>query len=147
MAGRGPDTTSTHLIFFIAATVIATATAGILSGVITDVVGKAQARGHAFGNEIASDITIINDPAQVVVSPSTVFYVKNTGATTLDYANATVILDGQIVTTTKSLMGGETSFREGAITQLTYAATPSAGDHRVKITMENGVSDEMRFRV
>ena len=143
----GADTTSTHLIFFIAATVIATATAGILSGVITDVVGKAQVRGHAFGNEIASDVKIINDPAMVVVSPSTLFYVKNTGSTTLDYANATVLLDGQVVSTTKALLDGETSFRSGAIMQITYAGTPAAGDHRVQVTMENGVSDEMRFRV
>jgi archaellum component FlaG (FlaF/FlaG flagellin family) len=143
----GADTTSTHLIFFIAATVVATATAGILSGVITDVVGKAQVRGHAFGNEITSEVKIINDPSKVVVSPSTIFYVKNTGATTLDYNNATVLVDGAVVTTTKALLNGETSFRSGAIMQITYAATPAAGDHRVLVTMENGVNDEMRFRV
>ena len=143
----GADTTSTHLIFFIAATVVATATAGILSGVITDVVSKAQVRGHAFGDEIASEIKIINDPAKVVVSPSTLFYVKNTGATTLDSFNATVLLDGQVVSTTVSLLNGEATFRAGAIVEITYAATPSAGDHRVRISMDHGVSDEMRFRV
>src|SRR5581483_1815737 len=143
----GADTTSTHLIFFIAATVVATATAGILSGVITDVVGKAQVRGHAFGDEITSEIKIINDPTKVVASPSTVFYVKNTGSTTLDYGNATVLLDGSIVTTTKTLLNGETAFRQGAIAQITYAVALAAGDHRVQVTMENGVSDEMRFRV
>ena len=143
----GADTTSTHLIFFIAATVVATATAGILSGVITDVVGKAQLRGHAFGDEIASEVKIINDPTKVIVSPSTIFYVKNTGATVLDYGNATVLVDGQVVSTTKVLLNGESSFRSGAIMQITYAATPSAGDHTVQVTMENGVSDQMRFRV
>lgn len=143
----GADTTSTHLIFFIAATVVATATAGILSGVITDVVGKAQIRGHAFGNEISSEIKIINDPTKVVTSPSTIFYVKNTGATTLDYGNATVLVDGSIVSTTKALLNGDTAFRSGAIVQITYASTLAAGDHRVQVTMENGVTDEMRFRV
>jgi archaellum component FlaG (FlaF/FlaG flagellin family) len=143
----GADTTSTHLIFFIAATVIATATAGILSGVITDVVGKAQIRGHAFGDEIASEIKIINDPTKVVASPDTIFYVKNTGATTLDYGNATVLVDGSVVSTTKSLLNGDATFHAGSIVQITYASALAAGDHRVQVTMENGVSDEMRFRV
>ena len=142
----GADTTSTHLIFFIAATVVATATAGILSGVVTDLVGKASIRGAEFGEELTSDVQVINDPNRVLNNP-VVFYVKNTGATTLDYGNATVIVDGQYVTTTKSLLGGETSFRPGAVMQIDYAATLSAGDHRVQVVMENGVKDELRFRI
>lgn len=142
----GADTTSTHLIFFIAATVVATATAGILSGVVTDMVGKVSQRGDAFGEEMISDVRIINDPNRVLNNPL-VLYVKNTGATTLDWYNATLIVDGQLVTTTKSLLGGEASFRPGAVMQLNYAATLSAGDHRVQVVMENGVKDELRFRI
>lgn len=143
----GADTTSTHLIFFIAATVVATATAGILSGVVTDLVGKASQRGEAFGDELVSEIKIINDPSAVVTSPNTIFYIKNTGSKTLDYENATVLVDGAIVTTTQTLLEGETVFRTGAIAQITYAASLSAGDHRVQVVMENGVKDELSFRV
>lgn len=143
----GADTTSTHLIFFIAATVVATATAGIFTGVVTDLTGKATARAKSFGDELASEVKIINDPSAVVTSPDTIFYVKNTGATTLDYGNMTVLVDGAVVTTVKALLGGETVFRPGAIVQLTYDPTLSAGDHRVSVNMENGVRDEMRFRI
>ena len=142
----GADTTSTHLIFFIAATVVATATAGILSGVVTDLVGKASDRSAAFGEELTSDVMVINDPTRVLNNP-VVFYVKNTGSTTLDYGNATVLVDGAIVSTTKSLLGGETSFRSGAVMQINYAATLSSGDHRVQVVMENGVKAELRFRI
>lgn len=143
----GADTTSTQLIFFIAATVIATAAAGVMSGVVTDLVGKAQIRSDALSNELVSEVRFVNDPTQVVVSPDALFYVKNTGSTTLDWYNATILLDGSVVTTTPSLLGGETSFRPGAVAQYLYAPAVASGDHRVSVSMENGAHHELRFRV
>ena len=143
----GADTTSTQLIFFIAATVVATATAGIFTGVVTDLTDKASVRAKSFGDELQSEVEIINDPNAVVTSPATVFYVKNTGSKTLDWESMTVLVDGVVVSTTKELLGGETSFRQGAVVEVTYAATLAAGDHRVAVNMENGVSDELRFRI
>lgn len=143
----GADTTSTHLIFFIAATVVATATAGIFTGVVTDLTQKASVRAQSFGDELASEVKIINDPSKVVTTPNTLFYVKNTGSTVLDYGNMTVLVDGAIVSTTKTLLGGEVSFRPGAVVQLTYSGSLASGDHRVAVSMENGVGDELRFRV
>lgn len=142
----GADTTSTHLIFFIAATVVATATAGIFTTVVTDLTHKASERAKSFGNELSSDVRIINDPNSVPNNP-VIFYVKNTGSTTLDHGNMTVLVDGAIVTTTKTLLGGETTFRSGAVVQINYVATLAAGDHRVKVSMDNDVGDELRFRI
>ena len=141
----GADTTSTQLIFFIAATVIATATAGVLSGVVLDLSSKATERGKAFGAELASEITIINDPGAVPNNP-VLFYVKNTGQTTLNEQLMTVLVDGRIVTTTLTLLDGETEFRSGSIAQASYATTLAAGDHEVRIVMENGVADDLDFR-
>lgn len=142
----GADTTSTQLIFFIAATVLATATAGILSGVVVDLSGKAALKGKAFGEELQSEVKIINDPAQVPNNPVRI-YVKNTGGTTLDYLNMTVLVDGVIVTTTNTLLAGETTFRYGVVAQASYATTLAVGDHQAQIVMENGVSDDLRFRI
>lgn len=142
----GADTTSTHLIFFIAATVVATAAAGILSGVVTDLVEKASVRGEAFGAEITSDVKIINDPARVLNDP-VVIYVKNTGSTTLDHEEATVLVDGAVVAATVTLLDGETAFRPGAVMQISHAAALASGDHSVQVVMENGVKDELKFRI
>lgn len=142
----GADTTSTHLIFFIAATVVATAAAGIMSGVVSDMAGKAEAKGRSFGDQLVSEVQIINDPTKVANNP-VVFYVKNTGRTTLDYGNMTVLVDGLVVTTTKTLLAGETSFRYGAVVQVTYAANLANGDHSVQVVMENGVKDDLKFRM
>lgn len=142
----GADTTSTQLIFFIAATVLATATAGILSGIVIDLSGKASIKGRAFGDELQSEVEVINDASRVSNNP-VLFYVKNTGAKTLDWYNMTVLVDGTIVTTTKSLLGGETTFRTGAVAQASYATTLAAGDHNVRVVMENGVADDLKFRI
>ena len=146
----GADTTSTQLIFFIAATVVATAAAGIMAGIVTDLTTQAEVRGRSFGSSITSEITVINDPNNVISSPNTLFYVKNTGETELDWLNMTLILNGAIVPTSSlsfSLLGGETDYRPGAIAQVTYTGSPGAGDHDLKVVMENGVSDTFRFRI
>ena len=144
----GADTTSTQLIFFIAATVVATAAAGIMTGIVTDLVDKSSERATEFGNELISEVKIINDPSKVIsASSATTFYVKNTGSTTLDWYNATLLVDGVVVSRTPSLLGGETSFRAGAVAQYVYPVTMASGDHRVSISMENGVHDELRFRI
>ncbi len=41
----------------------------------------------------------------------------------------------------------EEAFRYGAVAQASYAANQAAGDHYVQVVMENGVSDELRYRV
>lgn len=143
----GADTTSTQLIFFIAATIVATAAAGILSGIVVDLTEKMQVRGEAFGEQLESDVAIINDPRAIVTDPETLFYVKNTGKRTLDHASITVLLDGEVITTTNTLLNGETTFRPGAIAQLAYNGAPAAGDHVLRVVLDNGISAELEFRI
>lgn len=143
----GADTTSTQLIFFIAATVVATAAAGILSTVVLDLSEKMEIKGRSFGEQLESDIEIINDPRSIVTSPNVLFYIKNTGVRELDYLNATVILDGAVVSTTNTLLGGETTFRSGVVAELSYSGSLAAGDHTLRVVMENGIADELDFRI
>lgn len=143
----GADTTSTHLIFFIAATVVATATAGIFTGIVTDVSGKALMRGESLGSQVAAEVRIINDPSKVPNSPAAVFYVKNIGSVPLDAYNMTVLVDGALAEVTVTLLNGESSFRPGAIAKVTHSASLAAGDHVVQVVMENGVADSLRFRI
>lgn len=142
----GADTTSTQLIFFIAATVVATATAGILSGIVVDLSSKAAIRGQAFGDELQSDVQIINDPAAVPNNPVK-FYVKNTGITTLDCEGMDVLVDGVFVTTTNALLLGATEFNIGDVCEATYVAALANGDHSVQVVMENGITDTLKFRI
>jgi archaellum component FlaG (FlaF/FlaG flagellin family) len=106
---------------------------------------KAAIRGQAFGDQLTSEIRIVNDPGKVSTSP-TLFYVKNTGETTMPTSTITTILDGAVIATTNTLLNGETTFRPGDVVELSYSGSVASGDHRVRVVMENGVYDEMEFR-
>lgn len=143
----GAETTSTHLIFFISATLVATAAAGTFASIAFGLTDKMSVKAANFEQELDTDVTIVNDPHRVVTSPNTLFYVKNTGGRTLDVGRVTVILDGAVVPTHNTLLGNEVAFVRSAVAQLQYNATLPAGDHTVRVVVENGVFDDMSFRV
>lgn len=145
----GADTTSTQLIFFIAATLVAVSASAILSGIVIDLSGKMDAKGAEIGEQLTTDIKIANDPGSVPNNP-VLIYVKNTGQTTLNATLTTLLVDGSVVTTTKSIVGaaaGTTEWRTGDVLKLTYTATLASGDHQVRVLTQNGVHDDMKFRV
>lgn len=141
----GADTTSSHLIFFIAATIVAVAASGVFSGVVFDLMDQARVKGEHFGTVLTTEITIINDPRSMPNPPY--FYVKNTGQSLLNHTAATVLVDGSVVTTTVTLLDGETTWRPGVIANMSYGTSLTAGDHRVRVVTENGIHDELAFRV
>lgn len=146
----GADTTSTQLIFFIAATVVATAAAGVFGAVVADLTQEVQEKGDALQATLGTDIEIINDPTQVVTSPSTLFYVKNVGSTTLDKDLTTLLIDGTYTAYTASFLGGATSWKGGDVVQFSVSNaqwTPTAGDHTLRVISVNGVWDDLRFTV
>ena len=140
----GADTTTTHLIFFIAGTVVAAAG---LSSVVFDLTGKVDAKGRQLGEVITTDIKIANDPGMVPNNP-VVIYVKNIGTSTLDASLATLILDGSAVSSTNTVLGSaDTWWRPGDVAKLEYAASLAPGDHQARVVTQNGVHDELKFRV
>lgn len=150
----GADTTSTHLVFFISATLVAVAAAGTLSGIVHGLAETMGVRGAAVEAELKSGIEVVNDPRRVVTTPKALFYVKNTGQTTLDSNETAVILDGRLVTTNNTLLGGARSFGPGAVLLLEYdpnAQSPPyplvPGDHTLRVSMQNGAHDDFSFRV
>lgn len=149
----GADTTSTQLVFFISATLVAVAAAGTLTGIVHNLANTMSVRGAAVEAELTSSIEVVNDPRRVVTSPKALFYVKNTGQTTLDANETAVILDGRLVKTNNTLLNGARTFAPGALLLLEYTASAQnppyaigAGDHTLRVSMQNGAHDEFSFR-
>lgn len=145
----GADTTSTQLIFFIAATVIATAATGVFGTVVSKLSHEVQEKGDALQSTLATEIDIINDPAKVPTGP-TKFYVKNVGSETIDQDLTTLLVDGAFTSYTATLLGGADEWRAGDVAQFSVSAaqwTPTAGDHTLRVITANGVWDDMRFRI
>ena len=145
----GADTTSTQLIFFIAAIVIATAAVGVFGTTIAKLSQQVQVKGDALQESIATDVSIINDPEEVPTGP-TRFYLKNVGTSTLDEDLSTILIDGEYMDYTATLLNGATSWKPGDVVEYSVDATewtPTAGDHILRAIVQNGVWDDLRFRI
>ena len=148
----GADTSATHMIFFVAAMIIAS---GVVSVVFinTNAMMEASREGvSTVSEQIKTDITIINDPSNIPQNGDVyTFYVKNIGKSDLAFDQVTVLIDGDVILNNdlnKTIIGGNTTWYPSDVLQLdvTYASMP-AGDNTIKVITENGIDDSLEFHI
>ena len=150
----GAETSSTHLIFFIVAMIIAAGVAGVIYTNVNAVANATQSAGNTLSQQLQTDITIINDPGNIPKSGDIyTFYVKNTGKSTLTTELVSVLINGVYIPdddVQKTVIGGGTTtvWRTSEVLQLnvTYASMPS-GDNNLRLITENGVDDSFEFTI
>ncbi|RLF07569.1 MAG: flagellar protein G [Thermoprotei archaeon] len=149
----GLDTSATKSIFFIAAVIVAVTLAGIFTTITYKLSSDIGIRSDIVSSVLKSDITIINDPESVPYNSTTeelIIYVKNTGKNILYTSKVTIIIDGLVIpdsNITATIMGGEENWSPGTVVEFHIYVSLSSGDHKVKVVLDNGVSDEMYFRI
>ncbi len=149
----GLDTSATKSIFFIAAVIVAVTLAGIFTTITYKLSSDIGVRSDIVSSVLKSDITIINDPESVPYNSTTeelIIYVKNTGKNILYTSKVTIIIDGLVIpdsNITATIMGGEENWSPGTVVEFHIYVSLSSGDHKVKVVLDNGVSDEMYFRI
>ncbi len=135
-------------ILFIGSILITVAFVGVFSGVVQNLSRGVGERGDVLGDELASDIAIINDPLAMTTSPLTV-YVKNTGTRAILTPDVSILLDGVIsVSNTKDVLGStdDDTWLPGEVLQITVNdLTVSPGDHRLRVVAPSGVDDTFAF--
>ncbi|NOR17891.1 flagellar protein G [candidate division WOR-3 bacterium] len=150
----GAETSSTHLIFFIVAMIIAAGVAGVIFTNVNAVANATQSASGTLSKQLQTDITIINDPGNIPKSGDIyTFYVKNTGKSTLTTELVSVLINGVYIPdddVQKTVIGGGTTtvWRTSEVLQLdvTYASMPS-GDNDLRLITENGVDDSFEFTI
>lgn len=142
------------MIFFIAAVVIAMGVVAVMSANVQSMTGATSAGSKVLSEQLKTDITIINDPEMIPNnSGDYTFYVKNTGRSNLAPEYVDVMLDGSIVMPDDLditvLDGNNLVWRSGDVLVINVTASPvlSAGDHRVQVSVDNGKSDSMNFKI
>ena len=149
----GLDTSATKSIFFIAAVIVAVTLAGIFTTITYKLSSDIGVRSDIVSSVLKSDITIINDPESVPYNSTTeelIIYVKNTGKNILYTSKVTIIIDGLVIpdsNITATIMGGEENWSPDTVVDFHIYVSLSSGDHKVKVVLDNGVSDEMYFRI
>jgi len=144
----GMSASSTQLIFFIAALVVASAVVGTVAKGVMDITNGIGEKGDLIDKQLKTDITIINDPENVPNNPVKI-YVKNIGSVTLNQSMVSIILNGTAETSfTTSVSGGTGSYWSPSSTlTITISTTLPSGDYTVIITTENGVKDSLDFTI
>ncbi len=148
----GAETSSTHLIFFIAAMVIASGVVAVIYSNVNSFAGASQESASTFSKQLKTDITIINDPARIPKTGNNyTFYVKNTGKSNLAPELITLMINGEVIPADNikaTVINGDSVWRPVDVIQLnvTYPAMP-AGDNNVRIISENGIEDTMDFNI
>ncbi len=105
------DASVTHMIFFIAAVVVAASMAGVFISVGYEMAQKIDVESEAMTEAMQSEIAIINDPAMVPYDgTSLTIYVENTGSSTLTTQGLFVMMDGSYTNDTAlQVLGSERS--------------------------------------
>ena len=145
------ETAITHMIFFIAAVILAMGVVSVLSTNIQSISGASATSSKVMSDQLRTDITIINDPNVVpYASNEYTFYVKNTGRSELTAYYMNVVLDGVLIQSsdlTTDVLDGDVMWRPGdvLVMNVTTSSPLSVGDHSVRVVTENGKADSMNF--
>jgi len=148
------DTSSTHLIFFIAAMMIAGSVVSVVFLNVNSILNATQASSSTLSQQIKTDITIINDPENIPkIGNDYYFYVKNTGKSTLSTEYVNVVINGEYIQDNKinkEIIDGQNTTVWGITDvlqlRINYTSMPS-GDNTIIVITENGVDDSLKFTI
>ncbi len=149
------ETAITHMIFFIAALMLAISAVAFISADVQSMIASSGTSSKVLSEQMRTDITVVNDPELIPynnISSKYTFYAKNTGKTELVPQYVTVLVDGIMIEPVDvdiGLMDGDVIWRPGDILTLNVTTTPSpleSGDHRILVAAENGKSGSMSFK-
>ncbi|WP_135609954.1 flagellin [Methanococcoides sp. AM1] len=152
---RKAETAITHMIFFIAAILIAMTVIVVMTSNVQSLTGATASSSKVLSEQIKTDITIISDPEIIPYNSTSkeyTFYAKNTGRTDLDTEYLDVFIDGLYVDQENLEMDffdQDVLWRPGDTLEINMKVTTemTEGDHRILIAAENGKSDSMDFRI
>ena len=146
----GFSLTGTHVVYFIAAVIIAGAVSGVFVAVIQDVTGSFSERGDRVQEKLDIEFKIINDPDNI---PSTtndyIFYLKNIGTVKITTTNQTfnLFIDGEIIKTSNYNFSENTLQPEDTVPLYIDKGDIVIGDHKLMVIGPQDIDDEFTFTI
>jgi flagellar protein FlaG len=146
----GFSLTGAHVIFFVAAAIVASAVSGVFIAITMNVSTSLTERGDRIQEQFDTDFKIINDPANIPTSGTNyIFYLKNIGGKKLSTTNETIqlFIDGDIIVPANYNFS-DVYIQPSKYTKLYVAqATISTGDHTLRVVGPLAVDDEFNFTI
>jgi archaeal flagellar protein FlaG len=143
----GFSLTGTHVIFFIAAVIVAGMVSGVFIAEIMNVTTSLSNRGDRLKEQLDTDFAIINDPNKIPKQGEYyIFYLQNIGGVRLTTTNQTfqVFIDGEIIGAENYYFSNASIPQEG-VTNLYVNTTIAAGDHTLRVVGPQAVDEEFTF--
>jgi flagellar protein FlaG len=143
----GFSLTGTHVIFFVAAVIVAGMVSGVFIAVTMNVTTSLSNRGDRVAEELNTDFDIINDPNIIPMTGLYYkFYLKNIGGVRLTTTNQTfqVFIDGELIGIPQYYFENTSIPIEG-ITTLYVNTTLTSGDHTLRIVGPQAIDKEFAF--
>ena len=148
----GFSASTSHMILFVAALIVASSVAGIFTKSVFDISGGISERNDRLYMDLKTDIKIINDPGNVPNDPLIIF-IKNTGESQLDGSQIQILIDGYLLDDSEysqTVMDENSYWNTSTVLQVTVNggsfSNLSAGDHYIKVVIYSS-SDRMNFRI
>ena len=146
----GFSLTGSHVIFFIAAIIAASAVSGIFVAVTTQTMTSLSERGERMQEQLDTDFKIINDPDNIpTLGNDYLFYLKNIGGGNLVTTNVTfqLFIDGEIVPVAKYNFSDDSILAGEVTTIYVDDSEILAGDHTLRAVGPQAVEDEFEFTI
>lgn len=143
----GFSLTGTHVIFFVAAVIVAGMVSGVFIAITMDLTTSLSNRGDRVAEQLNTDFEIINDPSIIPLTGSNYsFYLKNVGGARLTTSNETfqVFIDGELIGISQYYFEN-TSIPVEAVTTLYVNTTLASGDHTLRVVGPQAVDKEFAF--
>ena len=146
----GFSLTGTHVVFFIAAVVVAGAVSGVIIGVIQGVTTSFQNRGERVEENLDIEFKIINDPDNIPTEGSNyLFYLKNIGERKIPTTNDTftIFIEGDLVVKANYNFSDTSIKKEEHTTLYVNNAEISTGDQTLRVVGPQDIVDEFTFTI
>jgi len=146
----GFSLTGTHIVFFIAAVIVAGAVSGVFIAVINNVTSSFSNRGERVQDQLDIEFKIINDPDNIPTSGNYyLFYLKNIGAKEIVTTNETfnIFIDGELIVKANYYFSNNSIQKEEVTTIYVSNSVISSGDHTLRIVGPQAIDDEFTFTI
>ena len=146
----GFSLTGTHVVFFIAAVIVAGAVSGVFIAVVNDIANSFSERGDRVQDQLDIEFKIINDPDNIPTSGNYyMFYLKNIGAKEIVTTNETfnIFIDGELIVKTNYYFSDNTLQKEEVTTIYVSNSVITSGDHTLRIVGPQAIDDEFTFTI
>ena len=146
----GFSLTGAHIIFFVAAVIVAGTVSGVFITVTLNVTSSLSEKGKRVSEQLDTEFKIINDPKNIPLSSGYyLFYLKNVGNREITTTNETyqIFIDGEIISS-KNYNFSNNSIAPTEYTIIYISQTLlNSGYHKMKLIGPSSVEDEFIFEI